>query len=230
MSLLLRGIRLTLAAALLLPAAARGARPLVTEDAAILLPGYCQVETWVQHYDRGNDYWASPHCNPLGGWELIAAAGRLGGTGDGRGQWVFKAKTLLRPAGASRWSAGLVLADQLGAGDSLAGDVSVNVPVSVALIERRLLVHANLGWLRRHDGPNGVTWALAGEWNVTSRAGLTLETYGAGHDRSYLQLGARYDLVPTRVTIDVAIGNRAGFHSTQRYIAVGLTVTAQVLR
>jgi hypothetical protein len=231
MSLFMHGTRLALAAALSLPAAARAARPLVTEDAAILLPGYCQLETWAQHNDGGSDYWASPHCNPGGRWELIAAAGQMGGpAGGGRGQWVLKAKTVLRPVAGVRWNVGLVLADQFGAGDSVAGDLALTVPVSVAFFGNRAFVHANVGWLRRHDGPNGATWALAGEWNVTSRTGLTLETYGAGHDHSYLQLGARYDLVPKRVTIDAAIGNRVGLHRAERYIAVGLTITAEVLR
>jgi hypothetical protein len=219
-------------ASLLLPLPARAARPLVTEDASILAPGYCQLETWVQQNDPGVDYWAAPHCHAGGQWELIAGLGHMGtAAGGGRhGQRALRAKTLLWPMGRQAWAVGLVLADQFGAGDSVAGDWSVTVPLTVSLFARRLLVHANAGWLRRHDGPNGMTWALAGEWNVAPRTGLTLETYGAAHDRSYLQLGARYDLVPNRVTIDAAIGSRAGLPGAGRYIAIGLTVTDRVLR
>jgi hypothetical protein len=93
-----------------------------------------------------------------------------------------------------------------------------------------MLVHVNAGWLRRRAGPNGMTWALAGEWNVTRRAGLTLEAYGAARSHSYMQAGARYDLVPSRVTLDAAFGSRIGIHRIERYIAVGLTITGPLLR
>jgi hypothetical protein len=232
MSLSLHPTRVA-ATALLLPAlAAHAARPLVTEDAAILARGYCQLETWAQHNDNSTDYWAAPHCNVGGNWELIAALGQLGapGEGEGHGQRSLRAKTILRPMAKDDWAVGLVLADQFGAGDGIDGDVALTIPLSVSLFNRRLLVHANAGWLRRRSGPFGMTWALAGEWNVTTRAGFTLEAYGAGHDHSYLQAGARYDLVPRRVTLDAAIGNRFGVHRAERYIAIGLTVTADVLR
>jgi hypothetical protein len=232
MSLSLRATCVALAAALWLPLPLRAARPLVTEDASILAHGYCQLETWVQDNDGNTGAWASPHCNPGGHWELIAALGQLGTPADGgaRGQWVLKAKTVFRQLARNSWGVGLVLTDQFSAGSSIAGDLLVNVPVSVSLLDNRVLVHANAGWLRRHDGPNGMTWALAGEWNVTGRAGLTLESFGAGHGPSYVQAGARYDLVPRRATLDAAIGNRFGLPRAARYFAIGLTMTGQLLR
>jgi hypothetical protein len=232
MSAQLLGLSVVVMASLLLPSPARAARPLVTEDASILLPGFCQLETWAQHNEGNTDYWAAPHCNVGGQWELIAGLGQLGAPANGgaRSQRVFRAKTLLRPMDRNGLSIGLVLSDQFGAGDSVAGDLSVTVPLSLALPGRRVLVHANAGWVRRHDGPNGMTWALAGEWNLAPGAGLTLEAYGAGHDHGYMQLGARYDLVPRQVTLDAAIGNRFGLHRAGRYLSIGLTVTAGVLR
>jgi hypothetical protein len=156
----------------------------------------------------------------------------LGAPGEGgaRGQRALRAKTVFRPLAKDSWGVGLVLADQFGAGDGIDGDLALTIPLSVSLLDHRLLVHANAGWLRRRSGPFGMTWALAGEWNVTGRAGLTLEAYGAGHDRSYLQAGARYDLLPRRLTLDAAIGNRFGLHRAGRYIAIGLTITADVFR
>jgi hypothetical protein len=228
MSLSLHATRVVATALLLAPLAAHAARPLVTEDAAILAHGYCQLETWMQHNDGSTDYWAAPHCHAGENWELIAAFGHLGAPAGG-GQRVLKAKTALRPLARNDWGVGLVLADQFGAGDGIDGDLALTVPLSVSLLDNRVLVHANAGWLRRRSGPFGVTWALAGEWNVTARAGLTLEAYGAGHAHSYLQAGARYDLVPRRVTLDAAIGNRFGLHRAERYIAIGLTITADVL-
>lgn len=231
MSLSLHATR-ALATALLLPPlmTAYAARPLVTEDAAILARGYCQLETWAQHNDGSTDYWVAPHCHAGDNWELIAALGHLGAPTDGGGQRVLKAKTVFRTLARNDWGVGLVLADQFGAGDGIDGDLALTVPLSVSLLDNRVLVHANAGWLRRRGGPFGATWALAGEWNVTARTGLTLEAYGAGHAPSYLQAGARYDLVPRRVTLDAAIGNRFGLHRAERYIAIGLTITAEVLR
>jgi hypothetical protein len=229
MDLALRATPVVLA--LLLPAAtgAHAARPLATEDASLLARGFCQLETWAQHDHDAPEYWAAPHCNPGGNWELIAGVGQLNGP-EGGSPRVLKAKTVFRRLAQNSWAIGLALTNQFNAGDSLAGDLSVTVPLSVSLFENRLLLHANAGWLRRRDGPNGATWALAGEWNVTRRAGLTLEAFGAAHGHGWLQAGARYDLVPGRVTLDAAVGNRFGLRADGRYVAVGLTITARVWR
>jgi hypothetical protein len=221
-----------LAVPLLLPVPAHAARPLVAEDASVLAPRFCQLETWRQNNEDNKETWGAPHCGLAGNWELIAGIGQM------RPPWnhsrgnprVLRTKTVLRPLAGNRWGVGLVLSDQFNAGESLAGDLSLTIPLSVSLWRDQVLVHANAGWVRRQAGPNGVTWALASEWNVSRLFGLTLEAYGAGHRHSYVQAGARYDLVPRRLTLDAAIGNRFGLRGVERYFAIGLTFTTEVLR
>jgi hypothetical protein len=218
-----------LAVLVLAPALAHAGRPLVAEDAAILARGYCQVETWVQHNDGSQETWVAPHCNPGGYWELIAGAGHVSPHAGGSPR-LLRAKAVLRPMSTNGWGVGIVLSDQFGTGDSVAGDLSLTVPLSLSLLDDTVRVHANAGWTSRRGGPDGMTWALAGEWNLARRAGVTLDAYGAGHQRSWLQAGARYELVPGRAVIDAAIGQRFGWHWKERYVAVGLTVTAQLWR
>jgi hypothetical protein len=56
---------------------AKGARPLVTDDARIVDPGACQLETWTRLGDAGDEYWALPACSPIANLELTAGVGVL---------------------------------------------------------------------------------------------------------------------------------------------------------
>jgi hypothetical protein len=227
-----RALPVALALLLLAPACAHAARPLVAEDASILARGVCQLETWAQHNEGNHEYWVSPHCNPGGSWELIAGIGQASPADGGAGSSarVLRAKTVMRPVTRNSWGVGIVLTDQFEAGGSVVGDLAVNLPLSVSLRDDRVRLHANAGWVRRRDGPNGATWALGGEWNVARGIGITLDAYGAAHGHGWVQAGARYDLVPSRATLDAAVGNRFGLRGVERYVAVGLTITAQVWR
>ena len=61
------------ALALLAPNAHAG-RPMTVDDAVILTPGQCQLETYALHDAQHNEYWATPACNVGGTWELGAGA------------------------------------------------------------------------------------------------------------------------------------------------------------
>ncbi len=47
-------------------APAHAARPMYTDDARIVDPKSCQVESWIRFNRDSTEYWALPACNPLG--------------------------------------------------------------------------------------------------------------------------------------------------------------------
>src|SRR5689334_10793100 len=73
---------------------AGAARPFVTDDARIVDPGGCQIETFYkeQRVYSGSEFWFMPACNPFG-VELTAGANRI----EGDRSLVLQGKTILKP-------------------------------------------------------------------------------------------------------------------------------------
>ena len=57
-------------------APAQAARPLITDDARVVDPGACQVESWVKRNRDSTEYWALPACNFTGSLELTFGGAR----------------------------------------------------------------------------------------------------------------------------------------------------------
>jgi hypothetical protein len=221
------------AATLFLCAHAQAARPMVVDDASITGTGYCQVESWTQHAASQVEYWAAPACNVGGGWELSAGLGRIGPDGpDGAYRsGIVQAKTVFHPLDMNGWGIGLTLANQFRKDTGVTGDLSVLVPVSMSLFDDRVLLHANLGWLRPHAGgrPDGL-WAVGTEWTARRDLTIMLETYGTRRGHGFAQAGMRYTLVPDRLAVDAGVGQRIGGRDAERYYTIGLTLDTPVLR
>ena len=214
-------------------ASAHATRPMVVDDASITSPGNCQVETWTQHTSTQTEYWAVPACNAGGTWELAAGLGRIAPDGPGAAyrSGVIQAKTVFRPLETNSWGIGLTIANQFRQGAGLAGDLSVLVPLSVSLLDDRVLVHANAGLLRAHaSGHVDGFWATGAEWSVHPRLTLTLETYGTGSGHAYAQAGARYAVIPDRAALDAGMGTRIGRTGAEHYFTVGLTLAGPATR
>jgi hypothetical protein len=223
------------AAALLLACVpAPATRPMVVDDASIEAPGNCQLESWTQRSAGQVEYWAVPACNVGGAWrawELGAGLGRvkLDGPGGAYRSGVLQAKTVFRPLQTNGWGIGLSIANQFRQGAGVAGDLSVLVPVSLSRLDDRLLLHANLGWLRAHAGhKSDPFWAGGAEWAARPRLTLTLEAYGTGRGHAMAQAGVRVTLVPDRLALDAGIGRRIG--GGECYATVGLTFAGRVFR
>lgn len=206
--------------------AAWAARPLTTDDAPILDPGQCQLETWVQRDPTHVHFWAVPACNVGGDWEVGAGVARLHGHGGGNGLTlaVIQAKTVLAAPKDGWWRLGLAVANQFEPARGLAGDWSAYLPLTVDLNRDRLQWHTNLGWRRERHGTPAATWATGLEAAVGQRAALTVEAYGIRGGGAWRQLGARYAVVPGRADIDLAWGEKAGSGPRERYYAAGLTI------
>lgn len=222
-----------LAVTVLASGTANATRPMVVDDAAITSPGNCQVESWTQHTPSQTEYWMVPACNVGGTWELAAGFGRIApdGAGDAYRSGVVQAKTMFRNLEANSWGICLTIANQFRQGDGVAGDLSVLVPVSISLLDDRVLLHANAGWLRAHaTGQNDRFWATGGEWSVDPRLTLTLETYGAGRGHGFTQAGIRLTVISDRLAFDAGMGSRIRRIGAEHYFTFGLTLAGPVAR
>lgn len=224
-------LRALLAAALAWAAPAHAARPMVTDDARIVDPQACQLETWVRaNEDARGAYWAVPACNPTGNLELTYGAALERGAGETRVRaGIVQVKTLLRPLGPNDWGLGLTLGrflDRASApGERHTPSHYLNLPFSVSLRNDDLLLHANAG-LRR-DMAQGRTvgnWGLAAEVRIQERLQLIVETYREAQSPAQAQGGLRLWLIPDRLQVDATVGADLRGGGESRWATLGLRV------
>lgn len=199
---------------------ARAARPMVTDDARMVDPQACQLETWRRTGPAGVERWALPACNPGGGLEITLGGARLG-EGPGSSLALLQAKTLFRPLQPDDWGWGLALGvvQRPGAPD----DVYAYLPFSRSFGRDDLLVHANLG-LQQEGATHRerLSWGLGLELPLGPRLGGIAEVFDPATGRPLIQLGLRAWLLPGRLQFDATTGGRLGGEAGSRWISLGL--------
>jgi hypothetical protein len=227
------------------PGPARAARPMITDDARIIDPGSCQVETWFRFNRDSNEYWALPGCNPTGNLEITVGGAYLPADEPYTGRSTtlqIQGKTLFRTMETNGWGTGLAVGTVFRP-DDVALQVPryyAYVPTSFSFLDDRVVIHTNVGAARisrasdlplaenvagelvRANPGWSFTWGVGGEFAITSRAYLIAETFGDNHQKPYFQGGVRFWIVPNHVQIDATIGSQAGDWSGARWISVGL--------
>lgn len=199
------------------------ARPLITDDARIVDPKACQVESWVKRNRDSTEYWAIPACNFTGNLEVALGGARThDATGTRTSDVQMQAKTLFKPLQTNGWGIGLAVGT-VRHPDIDRRDWYAYVPTSFSLRDDAVVVHTNVGFLR--DGAlrsDRLTWGLGTEVRLAERSWLIAETFGQQHGKALHQLGVRHWLVPDRVQFDVTYGNRNGSGSEARWFSFGL--------
>lgn len=205
------------------------ARPMNTDDANVVDPGACQLESWVKTTRQGQERWALPGCN-LGldiEWTLGGALQNLSGEAT---RWTqFQAKKRwrkLEPGDVGvATSVGLVDVQGRGAsGLSPQQDRYLNVPMSWASTAGPI-VHLNVGWVEHRLPTPAVThgtWGLGAEVPVSAQLFLIGETYREQRETSRWQVGLRRWIVPQKLQIDSTIGQPAGAAQGQRWLTIGV--------
>ncbi|EYS93572.1 hypothetical protein CF68_26720 [Cupriavidus sp. SK-4] len=219
-----------LAAVAIVAAACRpalAARPLITDDARIVDPKSCQLESWMQFQSGGNELWALPGCNPTGNLELTLGGSlqRIDGGLDATNV-QFQAKTLLKPLETNGYgialSGGLIHhpnAEQR----KLFGNLYVNVPVSVSFADDRFVAHLNVGANRDTENKQTrMTWGVGTETELHPRVFLIAETFGENRGKPSFQAGFRFWVVQDRVQVDTTYGNVFGGGTGARFFTIGL--------
>ena len=200
---------------------AHAGRPMTVDDAAIVAPGQCQLETYAQRADHRTEYWATPACNAGGAWELAAGGSWGADTHNGR----LQAKTVFKPMEADGWGVGLVLADQFSSGRGIDGDLSANVPLSVSLRDDAVLAHFNAGVVRAQaTRGTDVTWGAGAEFKLSDRNSLTAEVFGQQRAGSRYQFGFAHALIPDRVQVDTSWSRRLTRGASESMVTLGLVL------
>jgi hypothetical protein len=207
----------------------RAARPMVVDDARIVDPGACQLETWRRFNRDSKETWALPGCNPGGNLEFTLGSAELPvedlGLRSSTRTVQVQGKTLFRNLETNDYSYGLAVGGVVrsrGAADQVPNYYAY-VPYTRSLLDDRMFVHANLGVQRAGANPvNGLTYGIGTEYGITPRVFLMVETYGDNHNRNSYQGGVRVWLVPNRVQIDATVGTIAGDYGGSRWFSLGL--------
>jgi hypothetical protein len=222
-------MRLLLAALAFSASSAHAARPLVTDDARLVDPQGCQVETFYKHQRKFHEreFWVLPACNPWGRVELTLGGNWIDSTQPGDSRAVIaQAKTLLvplQPNGAGfalTFGVARVSASQA----ARVANPYVNGIGSFSFLDDSVVLHANLGAVRDNQVHlTRGTWGLGAEILLVA-PGLyaMVETYGQRLEKPTLHGGLRFWVVPNRVQIDSTIGSQHATPLDRRFGTFGL--------
>jgi hypothetical protein len=202
--------------------------PTVTDNAVVVTPKTCQLETWAQSMHDGHEYWAQPACNFTGNLEFSVGAARVHpDTGESASVSQFQAKTVLLQRGEGAWSLGGSMA---AARDTASphGRSAFQTYFAKALASwyprDDLEVDLNLGGANVYGSG---TFALAGaaiQYEIIETLQLLAETYRDEPGRAKYQVGVRYIVVPDRFEAYVSYGDRFGAPSGRWLAIFGIRV------
>lgn len=209
---------------------AHAARPFVTDDARIVDPGGCQIESFTKRQTKfgENEFWFLPACTAgerveltFGGLRLENAAGGMSDT------WIAQAKTLLRPLTTNDYGLALTLGTSRlhpSPGAPPAGwSPYFNLISSVSLRDDSVVIHGNVGAVRdRQAMTTRATWGLGAEIPVTARFIGIVEGYGLEGERPSKQIGIRYWAIPDRLQFDTTYGAQDAAPQNRRWFSFGL--------
>jgi hypothetical protein len=206
------------------------ARPMITDDARIVDPKACQVESWVKRGRGSTEFWALPACNPTGNAELTFGGALTRENGDDRfTDHLVQAKTIFRPLETNGWGAGLAVGTirhpRREVANGWPGDAYFYVPVSISYADDFWVLHLNAGVVhRRDDGRNVPTWGIGNEVRLRDDLFFIPEVFHTEAGRPFYQVGMRYWIVKDRLQMDATFGNRAVSATADRWFSLGLRI------
>jgi len=209
---------------------AHAARPMVTDDARIVEPKSCQLETWLQYRLGDMEYWALPGCNFTGNLEITFGGALTKGFRQPTllTDILFQGKTMFKTLEPNSWSLGLALGNlrrpRVHSDRSPVGDFYLYMPASFAFFEELLVVHFNGGW-RYEKARRGhhLRWGVGFELQLSEHSWLMAEAFSEDSSGAFFQVGLRLWLVPERVQVDATLGDHLEKSRAQeRWFSVGL--------
>jgi len=218
--------------ALLVPAASsNAARPMITDDARVVDPKACQVESWIRFNRGSTEYWALPACNPLGLFELTYGGARIheDGAGSAFTDNIVQVKTIVKPLETNGWGWGIAVGTDRHLhreeANGWPGDAYAYVPVSFSFRDDEVALHLNAGVANRRDLKRQIgTWGIGSEIRLHETLYFIPETFANDRGRPFAQAGLRYWIVKDRLQMDATVGNRLSGDTAERWFSVGLRV------
>ena len=194
---------------------AHAARPFVTDDARMVDPGGCQVESFAKQQlrTRESEFWFLPACNPFGKLEMTVGSTNSSDAPDSSRTVLLQGKTVLRPLQTNDFGLALSLGTQrtTPATPAARWNPFLNAIASVSLRDDAVVLHANAGALNdRLASRTRGTWGLGAEILFTSRLYGIAESYGQEGERPSKQAGLRYWVEPNRFQVDSTVGTQRG--------------------
>ncbi|WP_439543400.1 hypothetical protein [Hyphomicrobium sp.] len=199
----------------------------VVDDAAIGMPGECQVETWTSHGDNGHLVAVlAPACVVDLGAPVEFTTTLLGSrvNSEWTGTAGLQAKVILVPVGPATAGIALVAGTVVDFDGGQIASAFVNVPVTIQ-VHDHLRVNLNGGWLDdRLEDKSHITWGAGFEWDLAKKWTLIGEVYGLvgspGHEPR-MQAGLRY-MPSGAVDCDLIYGNNIAGENAN-WITAGVT-------
>ena len=205
---------------------AQAARPMMTDDARIVDPKSCQLESWVRDSKHMTEYWAQPGCN-VGQNAEITIGGSLEGE-NGHSSFaneIYQIKSIIRPIDINQTGYSIALGnarDPKRTMNKVIQDWYLNVPISYPYNDR-LVIHTNLGVTHLTDErTEKINWGLSSEYNYTERVDLISEVFNQSSNSTYFQFGLRYWLIKNRAQIDTTYMNSFNHINEDQSFSVGL--------
>lgn len=210
-----------------------GARPFVTDDARLTTAGSCQIETWTRSYASSLETWALPACNPKGNLEFTVGGGHAyfdSSTTSNSTDYVYQAKTLFQKLDEHTTGIGLAIGTihhpSIQVGPNQHGNQYAFIPISIPLLDDRLIMHLNPGILRdKASQETRKTWGIGFEFNASQRWMLIAESFGDTSTGSYWQSGVRFAIIPNLLQVDTTAGKKYSGNSETQWISFGLRFT-----
>lgn len=190
------------------PALCHAARPFVTDDARVVDPDHCQLETFYkeQRAYSGHEFWFLPACNQLG-VEWTLGGNRV----EGDNNLIVQGKKLLKPLETNGYGLAMSVA-------SIGGQFGINGIGSFSFFDDRSVIHANLAYLE--DRP---AWGIGLEQLLFApRVYGIFEMFGERGGGSPTQhAGIRFWVIPNRFQIDSTVGHQDA-EPAKRFFTIGL--------
>ncbi len=202
---------------------------MITDDARVVDPKSCQVESWIKWNRDSTEYWALPACNPLGLFELTYGGARMAAKGESTffTDNILQAKTIFKPLEPNGWGWGMAVGTDRhlhrDSANGWPGDSYFYFPLSISTRDDEIVVHINAGLNHRRDlNENVGTWGLGSEVRLRDDLYFIPEMFRNDVGRPFYQLGLRYWVIKDRVQMDATFGNRAVSNSEERWFGLGL--------
>ena len=205
---------------------AMAARPMLTDDARIVDPKSCQLESWVRDSKQVTEYWALPACNVTENLEVTIGGSLEGEKGHSSfANELYQIKSIIRPIAENQTGYSIVLGngrDPKRTMNKAIQDWFINVPISYPYNDR-LVIHTNLGVTHLTDEhTEKMNWGLSSEYNYNERIDLISEVFNQSSNSTYFQFGLRYWLIKNRAQIDTTYMNSFNHIGEDQSFSVGL--------
>ena len=202
------------------------ARPMLTDDARIVDPKACQLESWIRDSKHVTEYWALPACNVSENLEVTIGGSLEGESGHSSfANELYQIKSIIQPIAINQTGYSIVLGngrDPKRTMNKVIQDWFFNVPISYPYNDR-LVIHTNLGMTHLTDeNTEKMNWGLSSEFNYNERVDLISEVFNQSSNSTYFQFGLRYWLIKNRAQIDTTYMNSFNHIGEDQSFSIGL--------